>query len=275
MKIKLNKSLLYKEYIINRKTLQQIAKETNYGITTIWKKLNFYNIKPRTISEANGKWSNILTKKFLIKEYIKNQKSTIQIAKEIGCNEVTVCNYLKLFKIKIRTYSESSKLINKKGKNSPNYIDGRCSKIYHCKEEGCNNEICYDTWKNGQGRCRSCAHKQAYEIGKLNNKGNNNGNWQGGIGKEPYPFKFDKQLKEQIRQRDNHQCQICGKSTKKNGRKMTAHHIDYNKDNLNPNNLISLCQFCHGKTNYNREIYIEYFKILTNIIFKINEKINL
>ena len=38
-------------------------------------------------------------------------------------------------------------------------------KIYYCKEKGCNNEICYETWKYGQGRCKSCR-----QLGKLNPK---------------------------------------------------------------------------------------------------------
>ena len=35
----------------------------------------------------------------------------------------------------------------------------RNKRIYNCKELNCNNEICYETWKNGKGRCMSCAHK--------------------------------------------------------------------------------------------------------------------
>mgnify|MGYP001070575699 CR=1 FL=1 len=40
----------------------------------------------------------------------------------------------------------------------------------------------------------------------------------------------------------------------------------YIKENLNPENLITLCQSCHMKTNGNRETYIEFFKILKEII---------
>ena len=38
------------------------------------------------------------------------------------------------------------------------------------------------------------------------------------------------------------------------------HHIDYNKFNNNEDNLVSLCDICHGKTNYNREKWIKIFK---------------
>ena len=81
------------------------------------------------------------------------------------------------------------------------------------------------------------------------------------------PHRWNEILKASIRERDNHQCQICGKSTKQNSRKLDVHHIDYDKNNLDPENLISLCLNCHRKTNGNRDIYQEYFGILKAIIF--------
>ena len=86
-------------------------------------------------------------------------------------------------------------------------------------------------------------------------------NWQGGKSFEPYGLKFNERLKEQIRKRDNHRCQECLHSQKWLGYKLPIHHIDYNKQNNNPNNLISLCKNCHGKTNFEREDWIKYFKI--------------
>ena len=81
-------------------------------------------------------------------------------------------------------------------------------------------------------------------------------NWQGGISKEPYPFEFGKDLKQQIHYRDGFTCQLCdlnleGQKQKYN-RNFSTHHIDYDKDNLDPKNLISLCDSCHSKTHYNR-----------------------
>jgi len=90
-------------------------------------------------------------------------------------------------------------------------------------------------------------------------KGEKHYNWQGGISKEPYPFNFNKELKELIRGRDNYQCQLCGMPECENIKKLSIHHIDYNKKNLNPNNLISLCSKCHTKTNFKRKYWTEYF----------------
>ena len=81
--------------------------------------------------------------------------------------------------------------------------------------------------------------------------------WNGGTSKEPYPFYFDDDLKKAIRARDGYQCQLCG--GEQNGQTLSVHHVDYDKHNINPNNLISLCRVCHTKTNHHREYYREYF----------------
>ncbi len=86
-------------------------------------------------------------------------------------------------------------------------------------------------------------------------KGKNNPNWRGGIGKLPYSFNFNKELKELIKKRDNYVCQLCFKSSK-----LQVHHIDYDKKNCNPENLITLCRSCHCKTNYNRKYWKKYCK---------------
>jgi hypothetical protein len=82
-----------------------------------------------------------------------------------------------------------------------------------------------------------------------------NSNWKGGIAK---PLLYPKgiwtlQLKERIRVRDNHTCRFCGVPELECNRRLSIHHIDYNEQNCQENNLISLCTSCHGKTNKKRE----------------------
>jgi len=86
--------------------------------------------------------------------------------------------------------------------------------------------------------------------------GKNHPFWKGGISYGEYPFEWTDSLKHKIRERDKFTCQICGK----NG--FVVHHIDYNKKNCNPNNLITLCRKCHRKTNDNRNYWIKFFKNL-------------
>lgn len=101
-------------------------------------------------------------------------------------------------------------------------------------------------------------------------KGNKNPNWKGGLSKQPWPFEFDNDLKEKIRERDNHICQGCGKSESNNThkRKLSVHHIDYNKKNCNESNLISLCIKCHGETNQTRDYWYAYYTyVMDNKLF--------
>ncbi len=86
--------------------------------------------------------------------------------------------------------------------------------------------------------------------------------WRGGKSCEIYPIDWTETLKESIRQRDDYVCQECGIHIDEligKIKKLDIHHIDYDKKNCNPINLITLCRSCHVKTNGNREHWIEYF----------------
>jgi len=92
-------------------------------------------------------------------------------------------------------------------------------------------------------------------------KGKRNGSWMGGIAHLPYTKEFDNELRELIRYRDNYRCQLCGMPEAENLMKLSVHHIDYDKQNYLPSNLISLCKGCHSKTNANRFEWQKYFSI--------------
>lgn len=86
--------------------------------------------------------------------------------------------------------------------------------------------------------------------------GNKNPNWNGGTSFEPYCTRFNEELKERIRERDNHTCQLC--DAKENGRKLSVHHVHYDKPNCNPD-LIALCTGCNSRVNTNRDHYEALF----------------
>jgi len=87
--------------------------------------------------------------------------------------------------------------------------------------------------------------------------GEKNPAWAGGISFKKYGRGWTKTLKEAIRKRDGYECQVCGIS--QNGQKHDVHHIDYEKKNLEPVNLITLCRACHLRTNWERDSWIEFF----------------
>ena len=84
--------------------------------------------------------------------------------------------------------------------------------------------------------------------------------WIDGRSFEPYCPKFNRRLKEQIRDRDNRTCQLCG--VQENGKRLHVHHCHYDKENCNPD-LIALCYKCHSKVNFNRDFYEKLF--ITNL----------
>lgn len=94
-------------------------------------------------------------------------------------------------------------------------------------------------------------------------KGKDHYNWKGGISTYGYPKEWKTRFLDSIRERDNFICQECGIHQDEldfgQVKKLDVHHIDYNKENCDPRNLISLCRSCHVKTNVNREYWINYF----------------
>lgn len=87
--------------------------------------------------------------------------------------------------------------------------------------------------------------------------GKGNPMWKGGLSFEPYGLEFNESLRERIRERDSHACRLCG--IKQDKTKHPVHHIDYNKRNNKPKNLITLCKGCHSLSNNNREFWINFF----------------
>jgi len=103
-----------------------------------------------------------------------------------------------------------------------------------------------------------CSHqcRKLDMIGK--NTGPQNNLWQGGISFAPYTLDWTKTLKQSIRERDHYLCRIC--LSPQLNKAHHVHHIDYDKKNCNPDNLITLCNSCHAKTNTNRKYWLELFK---------------
>jgi hypothetical protein len=137
--------------------------------------------------------------------------------------------------------------------------------LYFCKI--CNKEISRTTKTN---MCKICSNKTRKQIRKRL-FGEKNGSWKGGKSLELYPLGWTETFKEQIRYRDKYICQLCHTHEVDCICKLHVHHIDYDKENLNPKNLISLCRKCHPKTNVNRNYWYSYFLNKMKEILNANE----
>ena len=167
---------------------------------------------------------------------------------------------------------------NKFGKTKKYCID--CNKeIYRydanrCKscagKEYLKDPTHHSQWAGGKPKCRECGKEITYTYIRCQNCelrrriGKDHPCWKGGLSKLPYAEIFTERLKESIRKRDKHICQLCHKTQKQQlkelNRKLSIHHIDYNKQNCKEKNLITLCHKCNSHVNKERNYWIKYFK---------------
>lgn len=96
--------------------------------------------------------------------------------------------------------------------------------------------------------CRECQFAWRKQL----HSGKNNPMWRGGVRKNGYPLDWNKRSKS-IRERDGDRCQnpLCLKKETH----IVVHHIDYNKNNLNDENLITVCNSCNSRFNYRRDYW--------------------
>jgi 5-methylcytosine-specific restriction endonuclease McrA len=77
-----------------------------------------------------------------------------------------------------------------------------------------------------------------------------------GTRRSEYGKEFTGTLRRQIRERDGYACRVCGSARDKT---LSVHHINYDKKDNRPENLITLCSVCHMKTNFNRSTWLAFF----------------
>lgn len=88
--------------------------------------------------------------------------------------------------------------------------------------------------------------------------GEKNPAWCGGITNSGYCDLWrDTEYKESIKERDGFECKKCFTNED-----LCVHHIDYDKQNCLPKNLITLCRSCNSSVNADREYWTEYFSSL-------------
>jgi hypothetical protein len=138
-----------------------------------------------------------------------------------------------------------------RGEKHPLWKEKIRIKCLYCKEY-------FDVSLCRKNTAKFCSKKcsSSFRKGKLG------ANYIHGEGYNPYSLLFNKQLKEKVRVRDNFVCQLCGVPELEFNKQLSIHHIDYNKENNVINNLVSLCNKCHLKTNGKRDYWTGYFKEL-------------
>ena len=133
------------------------------------------------------------------------------------------------------------------GKNHPSWQGGDVE----CRCEMCGASFYARRARVDHGVARFCS-RHCYERYQAEYCiGDHAYNWKGGLSLEPYSPEFNKRTRRSVLKRDSGECLICGAT---DGR-LAVHHIDYNKKNSDPSNLVILCQVCHPRTNWSRSYW--------------------
>lgn len=125
---------------------------------------------------------------------------------------------------------------------------------YRCKR-GHVHYMSYGKLKYGR-KCPTCMRED--------NTGSGHWNWKGGISKEPYCQEWTKSLKTSIKKRDGYKClnPCCLRKTGY-AAVLVIHHIDGDKKNCRPENLITLCRSCHGYLNKDSEWHKNWYQAIS------------
>lgn len=118
-----DKEWLYREYVVNKRSMDDIAKECGCSVALIIRYLRRFGIQSRSVKEAcnlpearrknserNKREKSLEFKGYLQNEYIENKRSSPDIAREYGCSSSTITFWLKRYGLPIRTHEEIGKL---------------------------------------------------------------------------------------------------------------------------------------------------------------------
>lgn len=139
------------------------------------------------------------------------------------------------------------------GEKSPGWKGGLVKRT--C--DNCGKEFGRNPSDIKQSGGRFCSYKCRGKWQSKHLRGQNSHSWKGGRSFKTYCEKFDEPFREYIREKFDRICFLCPKTEAENGRKLSVHHVNYDKDCLCDDNLtcqfVPLCKSCHARVNFNRE----------------------
>lgn len=105
-----------------------------------------------------------------------------------------------------------------------------------------------------------CCSKQCSNIMRSSlMKGEGNPNWSGGLSRLPYPWDF-RETSKRVIERDGFTCQNPGCDG--TDKRLTTHHINYDKQDCRQENLICLCSSCNSKANFGWHKWQKFYESL-------------
>lgn len=158
-------------------------------------------------------------------------------------------------------------------RNTAKFCSVKCKKLYMVGENG-------SMWKGGKVKkiCEHCGKSfETFPCTKRRRFCSENCKhlhlikekhscWEGGKSFEPYCIKFDNKFKEHVRDKFGRRCFMCNMSEHDNGKKLSVHHVSYDKNCLCDGvtcEFVPLCEKCHGRTNHDKKTWE---RLITNAL---------
>lgn len=241
--------VLYDCYATRRLSIRECAKELGYGRAVIWNALRRSEIPLR---EKLRTPKFVFDRQWLEEMYMHRHMSLTECGNLAGCSSSTIGFALKQFGIPTRPF-QTPPTGATKGWLIENYVHKQLSMQQCADILGCDVES-----------IRTALQRHNISARPYVRDGPNNHQWRGGVSYLPYCSKWTEKLRESIRDNFGRKCFICSMNEVGNGRKLSVHHVNFDKMSGcygKQWNLVALCHKCHTKTTNSR---FEYFNLLIN-----------
>lgn len=225
-------------------TAEQAAEKCGCSKWTIYRWLKRHDIETRP--SGRKPISELHDRDHLYSLYVEDGLSTTEIAEQYDCCNATVSRWLEKHGIEARDF----------GSTAPEELqDEETLRTLYVERELTSTEIA-EMLECGDSTVCVWLHHHDIEIRPRGLPGEKNPMWDPeATDRIEYGRGWNESKREQVRERDNRECQGCGVPESELPRKLSVHHIrparafDDPEERNHPDNLISLCWSCHGTAN--------------------------
>lgn len=242
---------LREQYVEKQFIAAEIAEECDCSERTVQRWLHKHDIDTRaggSLGERKIEFKQLKDASWLREQYISQEKSQRQIAKEIGCSKSTVQNWIRKHDVQTDEFQNGAigRLEDRQWLHNQYVKNGKSG--YEIAE------IC--------GTCTSTVYrwirKHNIDI-KYNGKVSGKEHWKYSGGSTPYGAGWNETKRQAVRERDGYTCQDprCSVTQAEHrdahGEKLHVHHLQkarHIEDDAARNakeNLIALCRDCHRR----------------------------
>lgn len=191
------------------------------------------DVETRDASEArdDGTPPELKREAWLRREYLENGRTCADLSDELGCTDLTVSRWLRRHDIPTRAANARRERVTLACENCGDEFEVQANRS---DAKYCSRQCYHDDMEMPTGR----DHWSWRETPKYRPNGES---WE--------------RTRERIRERDGHECRLCGTPESDMDRQLDVHHLERVRDFDNPNAaveldddlMVSLCRSCHRR----------------------------